>query len=83
MRFEAKVGDKIFLATHTSTSEELAVAEIFAGGDDDLGGVILEIRSDKAGMADVAWICKLVLASMRKVIQRKLNMGVCASCWCV
>ena len=53
----AKVGDWIFLATHTSTSEDLLVAEGFA--DDD--GVILEFDPsiDVSGEpTDVSWISK-------------------------
>ena len=51
----AKVGHWIWLATHTSTSEDLAVAKGFAKND---GGVILEF--DKSArfdtFADVSWM---------------------------
>ena len=50
----AKVGDVIILATHTSTSEDLAVAKGFAKND---GGVILEFDHNISGLpADVSWM---------------------------
>ena len=58
MRLEAKVGDKIYLATHTSVSEDCVVAESFADG----GGVVLEFDSNihpDEGIskhADVSWM---------------------------
>lgn len=71
MRFEASAGDRIYLATFTSTSDDLAVAKGFAGGD----GVILQFRGlpfkgrvkeeiashahllyDRNDAADVSWM---------------------------
>ena len=49
----AKVGDGIILATHTSASEDLAVAKGFAKND---GGVILEFDKRKGHPADVSWM---------------------------
>lgn len=51
VRFEASVGDVILFATHTSTSEDLQVAQSFAG---DIGGVFLDIRGVRA--PDVSWM---------------------------
>ena len=58
VRLQAKVDDEIFLATHTSTSEDRAVAKGFAKG----GGVVLEFSGDLdtrvcAYLSDVSWIC--------------------------
>ena len=51
----AKVGEIIVLATHTSTSEDLAVAKGFAKND---GGVILEFdkSTDYGNPVDVSWM---------------------------
>ena len=54
VRMTAKVGDRICLATHTSTSEDLAVAEGFAKNE---GGVILEFEEHSGEyVADVSWM---------------------------
>lgn len=52
VRFDAKVGDWIHLATFTSTSDNLQVAESFA---DDIGGVLLEFENIAAA-PDVSWM---------------------------
>jgi len=59
VRVEAEVGDDIYLATHTSTSEDRAVAEGFAKD----GGMVIEFgaggwRRVALTAADVSWISK-------------------------
>ena len=56
MRVTAAVREQIRLATHTSTTDDRAVAAQFADG----GGVIIEFEDGRgySAAADVSWISK-------------------------
>lgn len=51
MRFEAKVGDVIYLAMFTSTSDDPQVAQSFAS---DVDGIMFEFED--IGAQDVSWM---------------------------